>query len=1023
MEFKTEKWSRIKELFEAALDVEPSSRGAFLEKEAGSAELRSAVEELLNANEDAGSFLQSRDAFAVDSPDGFAPHRLEPGTLLVDRFEIRRFISRGGMGEVYEARDLELQTPVAIKTIRPEIAGSPQALARFKQEVHLAKQVTHPNVCRIFDLFRHRDSAAAGNDVVFISMELLRGNTLWERLKETGRMSPGEVEQILRQIVPALGAAHAAGILHRDLKPSNILLEPSRDGNVRAVITDFGLARSLDSNSEAVPTRSGQIGFGTPEYMSPEQIEGKQITPASDFYSLGLVIYQMVTGARVFAADTPLFSALRRLKEAPPPPSRIVPGIGAQWDALIAGCLNPDPAQRFSSARQIIELLDGKMGALARSQQIKHAAPAAKLWVFRHRRLTAVLLAGILLGSAALLFWRWKHQPSADADLTFVLADFVNTTGEPAFDNTLNVALAAKLQQSPFLNQMPDAKIRLELRYMGLTPQERLTESVARQVCERGGGQAVLQGSIASNAKGYTVTLRAVQCHSGELIAVKQIPVEFRDSVLDGLDQVADDLRPSLGESAASIQKYNVALGEATTGSIEALVAFSQGNLVWNAQGEAAAMPYFERAVAIDPNFAIAYARLGTIYGNMGESQRSLDALSRAFERRDRVTEWERYYITSHYYGFVTGEIDKEMQAYEEWAKAYPHDMAWTVNLSVDYGILGQYDKAIELQRRAIQEIPGLSPSYGDLAQFYLAVDRPDEARSVLDQALDIHVNDVNIQLGEYERAYYLHDAVTMSKLLAAAPQYPGVEDTLLAQQAATEDSAGRLSAGRGFAAKAAEVAAHAGQSEASANWLAGEALRQAEMGATAQAHGLVAKALADPKTSHGSDVQLLSALAAAQSGDVSRARTLLASLAQAHPLDTLIQKYWAPVLRARIAYAEGKFALAEQSLDGTSAYDLGVFSPGQCMDAAFVRGQALLADHQGATAAAEFRSILAHRGLVLNCPTAALAQLDLARSLAQAGDAAGSRSAYQDLFVLWKDADKDFPLLKQAQTEYRVLR
>jgi serine/threonine protein kinase/tetratricopeptide (TPR) repeat protein len=1024
MEIKSEEWVQIKELFEAALAVEPSTRLRFLEQECSSAELRGSVERLLAAHEEAGSFLQHSPKLDEVSAAPSFPNRFTPGSLLVDRFRILRFIARGGMGEVYEALDLELDSHVAIKTIRSEILGSPQALTRFKREVHLAKQVTHPNVCRIFDLFRHRDASSGAGDVLFVSMELLRGRTLAERLKESIPMSTEEILPILRQVVPALGAAHAAGILHRDLKPGNILLEPGQNGSLRAVITDFGLARSLDSSGDAVPTGSGLIAFGTPQYMSPEQIEGKELTPASDLYSMGLVIYQMVTGVRAFGDDTPLLAALRRLNECPPPPSQIAPKLGPQWDAPIAGCLNPDPARRFTSAEQLMETIDGNAHLRERTFWRKPSAYIRRSLFTSRRMLAAGALAGCLVATGGVfLYMHAPGRPAAADSLTIVLADFVNTTGEPDFDNALKIALAAKLQQSPFLNLMPDAKISSAQRYMGLPARERLTETLARQVCQREGGQAVLQGSIANSTKGYVVSLRAVNCQTGELIAVKQAPVEFRDSVVDALDRTTEAMRPSLGESLASIQKYNVPLAEASTSSIEALAAFSQGTDKWNQQGEAAALPYFLRATEIDPNFALAWARLGTIYGNIGETQRADDTLRNAYDRRDRVTEWERYYIVSHYYGFVTGEIDKEMRTYEEWAKAYPRDMAWTVNLSVDYGFRGQFDKAIELQRRAIQETPGLSAAYGNLAQFYLAVDRPDEARAILDQAIQARVQDVNTQLGEYDLAFYQGDAAKMNKLLADGLHQPGVEDTLLAQQAATEDRQGKLSSGRQFATRAAAVASRAGEREASANWLAAEAVRQAEMGATWQARRLAAQALAIPNAARGSNVQVLVALASAQNGDLTPARTLIASLAKAHPLDTLIQSYWVPVVHARIALSDGKHAQAVHALDGTGPYDLGIFNPGQCMDAALTRGQALLADGQGAAAATEFRSVLAHHGLVLNCPTGALSQLGLARSLALSGDTAGSRTAYQDLFALWKDADKDFGLLRQAQTEYRALR
>ena len=1024
MELRSSDWARIKTLFQSMLDMEPSARPAFLDHQEVPQELRGMLADLLHAHDEAGSFLDPRGLFAAGLNSVSLPGRIQVGTLLDNRFKVIRFCARGGMGEVYEAEDLELRTPVAIKAIRPEIADYPGMLSRFKREVHLAKQVTHPNVCRIFDIFRHHDAAAG--DVLFLSMELLNGQTLADRIRQGGKLPEAEVDTILRQVASALDAAHSAGILHRDLKPGNILLEAGKNGETRAVITDFGMAWSGNTGSATALTASGQLAFGTPESMSPEQIEGKELTPASDVYCLGLVAFQAITGVRAFDADSQLFSALRRLTELPPLPTRALPGLDPKWDRLLSRCLDRDPSRRFSSAGEFAAALAGTEVPGPRPPRVggSRQLAAAGRWLRNRTWLALSIGASIVMLAAfgAFTLRRLHPKQAAMGDLTIVLADFVNTTGEPSFDNTLNVALAAKLQQTPFLTLMPEQKIRLALRYIGLPAHERLTEEVARQVCEREAGQVVLQGFIANTPNGYNVGLRAVQCQTGQLIAVQQFPVEFRDSVLDALDRAAEALRPRLGESIESIRKYDVPLSEATTPSFEAVTAFAQGTQAWNERGEAAALPFFLRATRIDPNFAMAYARLGTVYGNMGETQRANEAMQQAFDRRDRVTEWERFYIVSHYYGFVTGEVDKEMQTYEEWATAYPHDMAWTINLSVDYAFTGQYDKAIELQRRAIREIPGLSPSYGNLAQLFLATDKPDEARSVLDQARQLNLQDVNIQLDEYQLAFYSDDKTTMGRLLGAASQFPGVEDTLLAQQAATEDNAGRLAEGNGYAAKAANVAARTGAAETSANWLAGEALRQAEMGQIAAARRVVTQAMANPKAAQGSDVQLLVALASAYSGDVKRAQMLLRALTTAHPQDTLIQSYWAPILRARIDYAEGHNAQAVDALKGTDAYDLGIFTPGQCMDASYTRGQALLGDHQSIAAAASFRHVLEHRGLVLNCPTSALAQLGLARSLAQSGDSAASRTAYQDLFALWKDSDRSFGLLRQAQAEYREL-
>lgn len=696
-----------------------------------------------------------------------------------------------------------------------------------------------------------------------------------------------------------------------------------------------------------------------------------------------------------------------------------MPSLDKRWDAILTRCLDPDPARRFASAAQLLTAID----------QIDHlgdvATPAPRALTLHLRprwpwAAAALALALVAAGSFAFLH---RQRAAAPASVTYVLADFVNSTGEQVFDNSLNLALGAKLQQTPFLSRVSDARIHDGLNMLGLPASQRLTQSVAMMVCQRLQSTAVLQGSIANSSTGYVVALRALDCHTGKVLAAEQVAAGGQEPVLSALDQVADDIRPVLGESLASIQRYNVPLWQATTPSLEALNVFSEGFTVWNAQGEAAALPYFQRAVEIDPNFALAWARMGTVYGNIGETQKAHEALRRAFDLRNRVTEWERYYIVSHYYAFVTGEIDKEMQTYQQWASAYPRDMAWTINLSVDESILGDYAKAIELQQRAIHDAPGNAPSYGDLAQLYLAVDRPDEAQAILDEAQQLRLNDANIQLAYYGLAFYRGDAAAMKSLLAAAQHRPGIEDLLQAQQAAAEDRLGQLASARQWAQKAAQTAHQAGDNEVSANWLAAEAMRQAELGADEDARTLVAQAMAVPNAAQGADVQELAAYADAAAGDLDQARSLLHELTRTHPLDTVIQHYWAPIVRARIALTENKPAQAAQDLAGTEPYDLGIFQPGQCMDAAYLRGQALLGAHAAAQAAEQFRDILEHRGLVLNCPTSALAQLGLARALAQAGDTTGSRTAYQDLLALWENADPALQPRQQAQAEYRALR
>jgi serine/threonine protein kinase/tetratricopeptide (TPR) repeat protein len=1025
MELKSEDWPQVKDRFQALLEMPAAAREGYLASDDLPDDLRYALKELLSAHSDAGSFLSSRQAM-LNLPEP-APHNpLGAGAIpcdavLSDRFRILRFIAKGGMGEVYEAEDLELGQRVALKTIRPEIAEYPGALSRFKREVNLARQVTHPNVCRIFDLFRHHP--ASGADTVFLTMELLHGQTLSERLSGSGHLPSDEALSLLRQVASALDAAHRAGVLHRDLKPGNIVLDPEARGQTRAVITDFGMAWSGAGGSEFQLTGSSQLLLGTPEYMSPEQIEGKTLTAASDIYSLGLVAYQMVTGARAFAADTPLYSALRRLTEQPLPPSRIQPGLDRRWDAILSRCLNRDPARRFSSAGELTEALEGNVLApLPRADLLVHHLARLSRRFRAHRQL---LLVGILsVAALAIGLVVWKHLrpvPLPTDNLTVVVASFINTTGEPIFDDTLQLALTTKLQQSPFLTLMPETSIRQQLRSMGMPEGQRLTESIAREVCLRGNGHVFIQGAIARTAKGYTVGVKVFECRSNSLIAEGELPVDgFRGSVLDALDQATDAIRPKLGESRESIRRFDVPLGDATTASLEALAAFAPAS-TWTEPGPSA-IEHCLRAIELDPNFALAYARLGTLYGNSGETERAEKALRNAYDRRDRVTEWERFYIVSHYYGFVTGQIDKEKETYQQWAQIYPHDMAWAINLGVDYATTADFDKAIDLDRRVIQEIPGLAPSYANLAQYYLAIDHPDEARSILDQAARLKLRDQNLDLDRYQLAFYAKDSAALAQMVSTAQQAPNAGAALLALHAATEDLHGRAASGAGFTQRAAQAAIQSGDTESGGTWLAAEAVRQAELGSSASARALLTRALNLKNVAKSHDLRILAAIASAIEGDQPHAKASLAALTRDYPLDTLIQSYWAPLVRARIAFSAGQYEQALRSLDGTDVYDLGISSPGQCMDAAYLRGQVLLAAHQGQAAAAQFRAVLAHRGLVLNCPTFALSQLGLARALAST-DQVASRHAYQDLFALWKDADSNLVPLAQAKSEYSALR
>lgn len=1020
----SEEWGRVKELFLAALEVDPSQRQSYLEQAGGSAELHRAVEQLLVAHEKAGAFLTTPAVIDSELQIPSEEHRFKVGDMLADRFQIVRYIAGGGMGEVYEAIDTELQSHVALKTIRTEISGKSRALVQFKREVQLARQVTHSNVCRIFDLFRHHASSEPAGGVLLVSMELLHGETLAEYLKRSGRLPSQEVRRLLIQIAQALIAAHDAGILHRDLKPANIMLEPL-NGGLRAVITDFGLAWTPVRAGDLPSPASGELTFGTPEYMSPEQIEGKPLTPASDIYSLGLVAYQMLTGARTFSEESPLFSALRRLKEEPPPPSKLVPQLSHEWDYLVGQCLNPDPEKRFSRACELLTALE----------ELEDGTPSIEnrircgLRAFRRNRLVqsvafAFFVALVACGAYLFLPLRTyrRERRSSSGILSAVLADFVNTTGDPVFDHTLNTALAAKLQQSPFIRLMPQSRVDRALRYMGLSTDQRLTHLLAQQVCQREDGEIVLQGEIATTSPGYILTLSAIDCETGESIVSKSDNAASRDEVLGALDRLSDTVRSRLGESTESIRKYSVPIQDASTSSFGALAAYSKGLQVTREKGGYAAAPYFQRAAKLDPNFALAYVQIALIEWNLGDLVQARQAATQAYNLIDRVTQWERFYILSNYYGIGTGEILKEVQTYQQWSKVYPHDERWPLALAVDDSFLGKYKKANAMLRLAIQDDPSHSVVYGDLGLDYLNLERPDEALAVLDEAAAAHLHEINMDYVRYWIAFYNHEPAEMRRICTQDSAYAGLALTLMVQQARTAAYNGQLNASRKYAFEAARDAKGPEKKDFAAYNKAEAGLWEAEFQKPNSAHRDISDALRSSADRQSTGVEIVAALALSSLGQEQRADAMISALKKQSPLDTLVNQYWIPIIAARVALHMNQPDKALQLLNATTPYETGIFNPLPCMYSVYERGEAHLALHEGTLAAADFRDLLVHRGIVLNCPTGALAELGLARSLAIAGDKQGSRAAYQNLFALWSDADRDLRPLKEARLEYQRL-
>ncbi|MGA8504742.1 MAG: protein kinase [Candidatus Sulfotelmatobacter sp.] len=1033
-------WEKVKPLFEAASDMDAEQRSAFLSQNCPDHRVREEVEKLLANHDKAGDFLLDPAVGGLATPSvGSHLPTLTPGTLLAGRFKVVRFVAVGGMGEVYEAEDLELREYLGIKTLRPELLQQPNAIERFKREVHLARKVTHPNVCRVFDLVR--DKSNKGEDLVFVTMEFLRGETLADRLKRESRMSIEESFGLITQMASALDAAHQAGIVHRDFKPGNVVLVDEPAG-LRAVVTDFGLAfRGKLASAEQLTTASwhqisapGEL-YGTPAYMAPEQVEGRPATAASDIYALGLVIYEMVTGVRPFAGDTPMSVAAKRLVEPPVSPRKFNPTLSAVWECVILRCLNRDPDKRFATPRDVAKALagDAPKQSVADLQLLKRytdsyksTAASERTPALRNGRVLWIIGAVALLVAAFLGGYPLLRRPVKLTEKdTIVLAKFVNNTGDPVFDDALQQALAVDLGQSPFLKILSDARVRETLRQMTHSPNEPLTKDLTREVCQRAGGKSYLAGSIATLGTQYVISLDALSCESGDTLAREQVTADGEERVLPALGQAAAKLRNELGESLSSVQKFDVPLVHATTDSLEALKAHSVALRIGNEKGDAEAIPFEKHAIELDPRFAEAYGALGVNYYNLNQPSQAADCFRKAFDLRNRATEREGFYITALYYESATGELEKASQNYQLWIQTYPRDSWPHGELGSDYMALGQYEKA-EAEIREGLRLEQISwTQYANLGFIYLALNRFDDSRAVVEDALRRKLDGVGLHLDLYDLAFLRGNLAAMKQQADWAMGKSGAEDQVLSLESDTEAWSGKLSRARELSRQAVESARRNNdEKEAAALWQANAAIREALFKNARGGRENAAAAIAIAPRSRDAEAQ--AALAYSFSGDTAHAQSLVDELAKRFPQDTIIQRVWLPTIHSQIEMARNNSDHSIELLRAVAPYELGMLTGSainSCLYPVYVRAEAYLKKQQGADAAAEFQKLLNHRGLLWNCATGPLAQLGLARAYALEGRTSESRAAYQGFLDLWKNADPDIPILKQAKFEYEKLQ
>jgi len=964
----------------------------------------------------------------------------------VSHYRILEKIGAGGMGEVYLAEDLKLGRKVAIKILSEEYTTNKDRLHRFEQEAAAASNLNHPNILTI-----HEVGADDGRH--YIATEFIDGVTLRQKAAE----APLEVREILDiaiQIASALEEAHTAGIVHRDIKPDNVMVR--RNGYVK--VLDFGLAKltetldrsPLDQDAATrvlVHTDAGVV-MGTSHYMSPEQARGKPVDARSDIWSLGVVIYELVAGRTPFPGETSTDVIVAITQKEPPPLARYAPEVPAELEWIVNKALRKDRDERYQTIKELLTDLRRLKQRLEFEQELERSstpglvtkptvstvvAPTVQdravptvshvssaeyiaTGIKKHKIAAALIgLAIVAALGASVYFYYHRTQPLTERD-TVLLTDFVNTTGEVVFDGTLKQALAVQLGQTPFLNLFPDERVRETLRFMGRSPDDRITRDVGREICQRQGIKAMLSGSIARLGSNYVITLEAINPRSGDQFASEQVETDSKEKVLASLGTAASNLRKKLGESLNSIQKYDVKIEQATTSSLEALQAYAMGDDERNKGRAREALVFYKRAVDLDPNFAMAFARIGVHYFNQEQIETSKQYIQKAYDLRDRVSERERLYISEKYYNYVTGELDKAVETLQTWSALYPKDFVPHNNLSINYKIIGRREDALKESLEASRLSPNNTSARFNIINNFVALGRYDEAEQALAETKKIAPDQAIVHGSAMFLGFLRGDQAAVDRELEWAKGKPEEAD-FSSMRGAYAMFVGKLKESEQLSLRAAELLKQQNRQENAANTLLGLAGAMALVGKCDQAKTHVNAAM---NVFRGEMGLSTAAMVYAACGDSGRAQSMIDDARKTSPKNTVLATIITPMVRAEIERNRGNNDEALRILEPIRTYDFGEAAG---LSNLYLRGLLYLQQRRANEATAEFKKIIDSSGVEAFSPVHALAHLGVARAAVLSGDQAAARKAYQDFFALWKDADADLPALVEARKEYEQLK